>query len=152
MPSGIGLIDQWIGCQQGAVARPGCKIYRRRSVSKCVIRSAAAAERALFTKRRKEAYEALHPETRKGSSQAIGMNASLGHDVSDKLSPTFAVDTAIKTGVNKRTVERDASRGEKVSPDLLNQIAGTALDTGQSERAAGCADSCTFHMISHSRN
>ena len=83
------------------------------------------AERALFTQRRKEIYKALHPETR-------GMNRARGADVRDKLSATFTADTAAKIGVDERTIRRDASRGERITPDVLRVVAGTSLDTGAS--------------------
>jgi hypothetical protein len=41
-------------------------------------------------------------------------------------------DTAHKTGLDERTVYRDASRGERIAPDVLRVVAGTALDTGSS--------------------
>lgn len=49
-------------------------------------------------------YEVLHPETRTGTSQALGMHKSLGHNVAEKTSATFSEDTAAKLGVNPRTV------------------------------------------------
>jgi ParB family chromosome partitioning protein len=81
------------------------------------------ADRALFTARRKEAYEWLHPEARHGANQHTrGV---------DKLStPSFAHDQADKTGVDARTVRRDADRGAKVSPAALAMVRGTKLDTG----------------------
>lgn len=66
----------------------------------------AKAERALFTRRRKEIYEALHPETRPTSEG--GSNRRKLCDDADRLT----ADTATKTGVDRRTVERDAARGE----------------------------------------
>lgn len=84
-----------------------------------------AAERALFTRRRKVAYEALHPETRAHVAGGLARQGA----ASDKLS--FAADTAVKTGVDRRTVERDSRRGSNVSPEVLTQIAGTKLDTGR---------------------
>jgi hypothetical protein len=65
-----------------------------------------AAEQLAATARRKEAYEAMHPETK---AHVAGGMARQGA-ANDNLS--FAADTAAKTGVNKRTVERNASRGE----------------------------------------
>jgi ParB family transcriptional regulator, chromosome partitioning protein len=61
-----------------------------------------ASEKALFTRRRKEAYEALHPETAHGK-------ASPNKDAN--LAP-FHKDTASKTGESERTVQRNAERGE----------------------------------------
>lgn len=83
-----------------------------------------ASERALFTRRRKEAYEALHPETRHGGDRA---SCQLGDLKSDR----FTADTATKTGQSERTIQRDASRGERVAPEVLSSIAGTKLDTGK---------------------
>lgn len=92
--------------------------------------SLSPAERALFTARRKEAYEALHPETKAGAIRAAGMNAALGRDVGDNLAPTFTADTAARTGASERTIQRDATRGEEIDPPALGLIRGTALDTG----------------------
>lgn len=81
------------------------------------------ADRAMFTKRRKEAYEALHPHARHGGDRKS--------DQVDKLSTrSFAEDQAAVTGVDARTVRRDAERGEKVCDEALNLIRGTRFDTG----------------------
>lgn len=88
-------------------------------------------ERATFNARRKEAYEALHPEVKSGAAQANGMNAKqgrggqLGHDV-----PSFADDAAEKTGQSARAIRRDAERGEKVCKEALDILKGTKADTG----------------------
>jgi len=75
-----------------------------------VVRTALSTiEYGELLERRKAIYEALHPETKAGVSQAIGMNRATGKHVSDKMSPTsksFAQDTAGKLGVSVRTVER----------------------------------------------
>lgn len=88
-------------------------------------------ERARFTARRKEAYEALHPEAKAGAAQANGMNASqgrggqVGHDV-----PSFADDQAAKTGQSARAIRRDAERGQQVCKEALDILKGTKADTG----------------------
>jgi ParB family transcriptional regulator, chromosome partitioning protein len=64
------------------------------------------AERALFTAKRKEAYEALHPETRHGAVGRGGKSRQLGDSSSDR----FAADTAEKTGRSERDIQRDAQR------------------------------------------
>lgn len=79
------------------------------------------SERARFTRRRKEAYEALHPETRHGANQ---------HTRSSQVAKSYADDQAEKTGVHANTVRRDAERGEKVIDEVLDLIRGTSLDTG----------------------
>lgn len=72
------------------------------------------------TQRRKEAYEALHPETKHGANQ---------HTRSSQFenSRSFADDTADKTGVSRQTIARDAARGSKISEDVLTEIRGTEL-------------------------
>jgi len=80
----------------------------------------SASDRALFTAKRKEAYLALHPETGHGK-------ASPGKE--DNLS-SFDKDQAEKTGVDARTVRRDAERGAKVCDQALHLVRGTHLDTG----------------------
>lgn len=83
------------------------------------------SERAMFTHRRKDAYEAKHPEARHGgdrrSSRQVG-------DLND--ADRFTADTAAKTGRSERAIQRDATRGERVAEDVLAALAGTAEDTG----------------------
>lgn len=84
------------------------------------------SERALFTARRKEAYEALHPETRAGVA-----GADARWNATDNLSTaSFAAETAKVSGKDERTVRRDAERGDKVSSEALELVRGTKLDTG----------------------
>jgi len=80
-----------------------------------------ASDRAAFTARRKEAYEALHPETAHGRNTKE--SGQVGH-------PSFSDDQAEKTGQSARGVRRDAERGEKVCDDALRLVRGTRLDTG----------------------
>jgi ParB family transcriptional regulator, chromosome partitioning protein len=87
------------------------------------------AQMASAMARRKEIYLALYPETAPGKAQARGLNTKIGRgDVADNLSPTFAVATAAKSGKNRRFVERAAARGEAITPQKLDKIAGTSLD------------------------
>lgn len=83
-----------------------------------------ASERAEFTRRRKAAYEALHPETRHGGDRK-------SDQVAESATRSFAEDQSAKTGQAPRTVRQDAERGEKVSDDALGMIKGTRLDTGK---------------------
>jgi ParB family chromosome partitioning protein len=82
------------------------------------------AERAKQTARRKAIYLVLHPET---AQHVAGANAKHG-SASDNLS--FAVSTAEAVGRDRRTIERDAERGEKVCDQALSLVKGTDLDTG----------------------
>jgi ParB family transcriptional regulator, chromosome partitioning protein len=84
------------------------------------------AERALFTRRRKAVYEALHPETRQHVAGAHATNAALGH-ASAKLAPAFTADTAAKTGQSERAVQRDVTRGDRIAEDVLKVVQGTDL-------------------------
>jgi ParB family transcriptional regulator, chromosome partitioning protein len=84
------------------------------------------AERALFTKRRKDAYEALHPETKHGANQ---------HTRSPKVEDSsnvdrFTLDTAKKTGRSEQSVQRDAERGGRIDARALALVTGTKLDNG----------------------
>jgi ParB family chromosome partitioning protein len=82
------------------------------------------SEQAMFTAKRKEAYLRMHPETAAG---VAGAEAKHGR-ADDKLS--FADDQAEKTGVDKRTVQRTAERGEKITTAALAMVKNTELDTG----------------------
>lgn len=83
------------------------------------------AERASQTARRKAIYIELHPETAKeafkGNQHVVAGNLSVA---------SFASETASATGKDERTVRRDAERGEKVIPEVIDLITGTKLDTG----------------------
>lgn len=86
--------------------------------------SLTAAERAVFTRRRKAAYEALHPQAKHGSNQHT-------RGVADSATPSFADDQAAKTGQAPRTVRQDAERGEKVCEGALALLKNTRLDNGK---------------------
>lgn len=85
----------------------------------------SAAEQAMFTAKRKEAYLRKHPETGHGgdrkSSRQVG-----DLDSTDR----FTKETADRTGQSERSVQRSAERGEKVTPAALAMVKGTSLDTG----------------------
>ncbi|MDF3904675.1 ParB N-terminal domain-containing protein [Paracoccus sp. AS002] len=82
-----------------------------------------ATERAMFTARRKEAYEALHPEVVNGRNQHSDRDGQLGQ-------PSFADDQAAKTGQSARAIRRDAERGQQVCKEALDILKGTKADTG----------------------
>lgn len=82
-----------------------------------------ATERATFTAKRKEAYEALHPEVKNGRNQHESRDGQVGQ-------PSFADDQAAKTGQSARAIRRDAERGQQVCKEALDILKGTKADTG----------------------
>jgi hypothetical protein len=46
----------------------------------------------------------------------------------DKGQTEFVTDTAKKTDKSKRSVERDKARGEKIAPDVQEELSGTAIE------------------------
>lgn len=106
-----GLIDRnlWLHVDQPVAAE--------------VLASIHPSDRARFTKRRKEAYEALHPEARHGGDRK-------SDQVAKSATRSFSEDQANATGMAERTVRLDAERGEKVCDEALDLIKGTRFDTG----------------------
>ena len=82
-----------------------------------------AAEQAMFTAKRKEAYLRMHPETAHG---VAGGKAT----VANSATVSFADDQSEKTGTAARTVRQNAERGEKITTAALAMVKGTDLDTG----------------------
>ena len=83
--------------------------------------------------RRKEIYEALHPQTKAGISQAVGMNRSIGNNVGEIISPTsksFTSDTAEKLGVTPRTIEQKIQIAKKIAPDAKQVIRDKKIKIG----------------------
>lgn len=84
-----------------------------------------ALERAEQLKRRKEIYEAIHPETKHGA--APGKKGGKGGKASKVATvATFADDTADKTGVSARGVREYVRVAEQLDPHAKASIAGTA--------------------------
>ena len=77
------------------------------------------AERKAHIGRRKEIYEAAHPETKHG---AVGRG---GKSSKDEIS--FVDDTGHKTGRGRSSVARDAKHAKTVA--VLGEIPGTSLDS-----------------------
>ncbi len=84
------------------------------------------SDRARQTARRKEIYEALHPETKHGGNlEGAGVAKTATPET-----PRFTATTAAVTGQSERTVRLDAERGQKILDEVLDLIRGTSLDTG----------------------
>lgn len=82
-------------------------------------------DRAMQTARRKAIYLELHPETDHGGN-ATGPSGQFVHTES----ASFAAETAKAIGKDERTVRRDAERGEKIIPEVMEMIRDTPLETG----------------------
>lgn len=102
------------------------------------------AQKASHLKRRKAAYELLHPETKRGGkregagrSRKSGVKAKTKGGKSNRTecglkaprAPSFVADTARKTGLTERAVEQDVARAEALGDDV-DKIVGTSLDSG----------------------
>ena len=80
--------------------------------------------------RRKEIYEMLHPGTKAGTAQAVGMNRAIGNNVSAKLAPktkSFVEDTAEKTGMSKRAISRLLQIANNLSMDAKRIVEANDL-------------------------
>lgn len=78
--------------------------------------------------RRKELYEQLHPETKKGNAQALGMNRRKGNNVSAESAPTFAEDTAKKTGKSKRAIQESIQISNGLNDSTKQRIKETPIE------------------------
>jgi ParB family chromosome partitioning protein len=84
------------------------------------------AQEAAQIKRRKQIYEALHPQTKQGGAPGA---AGGGKKAKMADAATFAKATAEATGQSERTVRKKAAIAKNIEPDLLAKVEGTALDT-----------------------
>jgi len=89
-------------------------------------------ERAEHLKHRKDIYEALHPETKAGVAQALGMHRALGHNVGAPGAPTFTEDAARKTGLSERTVKVGIQIATRILPEVRDVLRNT--DVADSKR------------------
>lgn len=79
-------------------------------------------EKSQHLKRRKEIYEARHPETKHGGDRRSEKAKSSRQDGESKKK-RFTQDTKEKTALSERTVQRAISRAEKIAPDVQETIA-----------------------------
>ncbi len=75
-------------------------------------------ERGQQLKRLKALYEAEHPETENGQSQALGMNKALNNNVSAVTALTFAQDAATKTNKSERSIQVEV----QVAPNIPERV------------------------------
>jgi len=81
-----------------------------------------AIERSKALVRRKEVYETMHPETMK-----TGPRPKSIADTMSAIAPTFAADTALKTGMSERNVRRDVAIGKAIPDAIAEKIASTRI-------------------------
>jgi len=91
-----------------------------------------ALERSEWLARRKVIYERLYPETRQGGAPG---KAGGGKAKNDNVS-SFAADTADKTGLSERTVQRDVRVAERLAPDVRDAIRDTEIADNKRALAA----------------
>lgn len=91
-----------------------------------------ALEWSQTLKRRKEIYEALHPEAKAG---AAGGNAKATNAKSALVekTPSFTADTAEKTGASQRTIQEDVAIAENISEGVQKQIADLPIADNKGE-------------------
>jgi ParB/RepB/Spo0J family partition protein len=87
-------------------------------------------ERSEHLARRKAIYEARHPETR----HHVAGGKARQQAASDKMS--FAADTATKTGVTRRTIERETRIAERIPEATRNLIRETPVADSQTDLLA----------------
>lgn len=81
-----------------------------------------ALGRAEHLARRKEIYQTLYPQTAPGGDRSCAYaNGQFGH------LPTFAEDTAEKTGDNRRSIDRAVQRAESIPQDVRDDIRDTPI-------------------------
>ena len=79
-------------------------------------------DRATFLAKRKEVYEALHPETKHGGDRKSEQVAKSGD-----LVARFTAEIAAKLDLSERSVQRAIQRYSRIAPDVRERIATTWL-------------------------
>ena len=101
---------------------------RLREIDENLIRhELSALDRAVFLAERQEAYEALHPETRRGHK-----GADARHGRANEMF-TFAQDTADRLRLSKRTIQRAVSIGRNLTPEIREAVKGLGLAAKEGE-------------------
>jgi ParB family chromosome partitioning protein len=77
-------------------------------------------DRATFLAKRKEVYEALHPETKHGGDRKSDQAAKSGH-----LIERFTAELSEKLDISERSLRRAITRFRKIAPDVRDRIATT---------------------------
>ncbi|SDH29625.1 ParB N-terminal domain-containing protein, partial [Roseospirillum parvum] len=87
-------------------------------------------DRAVFLAQRKEVYERLHPEAKRGGDR----RSEAAADQTDTMSVwSFSRDTAERCGLTDRTIRRAVSIATGLAPDVRRALVGTPLARAQKE-------------------
>lgn len=91
----------------------------------------AAAERAQHLARRKQIYEAMHPEAKTGGlpGKAGGGKAKTADSAS------FVNDTAKKTGIASRTIAEDVQIGTRLAADVMEKVKASPFGGSAGDRS-----------------
>lgn len=92
-----------------------------------------ALERGQYLARRKEIYELLHPETKKGANG--GWHNNKGTKLENAKS-AFSSETSEKTGRSKRTIQEDIQIATHIAPEVQDAIEDTPLADSKTDLLA----------------
>ena len=101
-------------------------------------------QRAQAIKRRRQIWEALHPEETGGASCATSL--SDGRKAGPQHEKQFAADTAAVAGESKSQINRHLARADALGDDL-ERITGTRKDFTPSERVEVTCDLITSDAL-----
>lgn len=92
-------------------------------------------ERANHLARRKEIYEAMHPEAKatRDGGPFRGNQFTDGEVTADSATTSFTEDTASKTNAAARTIREDIQIAKGIAPEVQEQIKDTPLADSKSE-------------------
>jgi ParB/RepB/Spo0J family partition protein len=78
---------------------------------------------------RKEIYEHLRPQTQQHVAGALAANEAMGRgDATANLAAaSFTTDTAARTGMSERAIQRSIHRAEHIAPEIKDEIRGTPI-------------------------
>ena len=87
-----------------------------------------ASQRTGYTKRRKQIWDALHPEEKSiGATCATTPTVSVRGRVGEGRPEGFAAATATATGQSKATTNRAIARADALGDEALTKVANTSL-------------------------
>lgn len=94
------------------------------------------AERLLALGRRKELYEAIHPETKGGVAGATARHTKGSANADSASAESFASDTAAKTGKAVSTVTHDQTIADRLDHKAASALIGTPSGDNKAELSA----------------